>query len=110
VKARIRRVGTSAVVKLSGKIVIGSGNEDLEEVVAELVEGGAGRIVLDLERVSYIDSSGLGSMVACRRTASERGVEVVLLRPAGKVADLLALSGLEEVFPIFHDEAEALVG
>jgi anti-sigma B factor antagonist len=107
-KSRIRKVGKATIVALSGKITIGAGDEDLEETLMSLLDEGTDRIVLDLRRVGYVDSSGLGSMVACKRAAEERGVDVVLLGPSGKVHDLLHLTGLVEVFNIFSDEAEAL--
>ena len=107
-RARVRNVGRTAVLKLSGKIAVGSGEQALEDVVAGLLEGGVSRIVLDLERVSYMDSSGLGSLVAARRAASEMGAELALLRPGGKVLDLLQLSGLLHMFPIYDDESKAV--
>lgn len=107
-RARVRRVGTSAVLKLSGKIAIGSGNEEMGEAIATLLEEGAKRVVIDLERVSYIDSSGLGTIVACRRTALEAGAEIALLRPVGKVADLLKLTGLDQVFHVYDDEEASI--
>jgi anti-sigma B factor antagonist len=107
-KARVRRLGSAAVLKLSGKIAIGSGSDELTDSVLDLLEDGCLRIVLDLERVSYVDSSGLGTIVACRKSALDKGAEVVLLKPVGKVFDLLQLTGLWEILPVFSDEGEAL--
>jgi len=110
VRARIREANTGAVVKLSGKISVGAGDLKLEEIVGSLLESGKKRIVLDLERVSYLDSSGLGSMVACQKAAAEKDAELVLLRPTGKVLDVLILTGLKQFFAIFQDESVALAG
>ena len=71
-------------------------------------KGQARRIVIDLSKVSYMDSSGLGALVACRRTAAAQDIPLVLLKPGGKVRDLLQLTGLGELFRIFQDEGEAL--
>ena len=47
-------------------------------------------------------------MVAGHKAAAEKGVELVLLRPTGKVLDVLVLTGLKRIFTIFEDEAQAL--
>jgi anti-anti-sigma factor len=109
VKSRLRTAGDAAVLHLSGQIVIGNGDAALTDAVNRILDRGAARkIVIDLARVSYMDSSGLGALVACRRTAAAREVPLVLLRPAGKVNDLLQLTGLGEMFRVFEDEGEAL--
>ena len=106
-RAKLKSVGDASILKLSGQIVIGGGDAALIEAVTRLLDGGAKRVVIDLSRVSYMDSSGLGALVACRRTAAAQDVPLVLLHPAGKVRDLLQLTGLGELFRIFQDEGEA---
>ncbi len=108
-KASIRNVGHVAVVDLSGKITIGEGDVVLREKVNELLDGGTQHILLNLEKVSYMDSAGIGELVACYKRAKEKNGTVKLLNPSGKVYDLLQLTKLEEVFETFADEGEALV-
>jgi anti-sigma B factor antagonist len=108
-KASVRRIGDVSVVDLSGKITIGEGDVVLRERVTELLEGGAKAILLNLQKVSYMDSAGIGELVACYKRAKERNGTVKLLNPSGKVYDLLQLTKLEEVFETFRDEKEALV-
>ena len=107
-KATVRQVGKVAVVDLSGKITIGEGDVILRERVTELLEGGNQNILLNLEKVSYMDSAGIGELVACYKRAKEKDGTVKLLNPTGKVFDLLQLTKLEEVFETFKDEREAL--
>lgn len=107
-KATVRQVGKVAVVDLSGKITIGEGDVILRERVSELLEGGNQNILLNLEKVSYMDSAGIGELVACYKRAKEKDGTVKLLNPTGKVFDLLQLTKLEEVFETFKDEREAL--
>ena len=64
-KATVRQVGKVSVVDLSGKITIGEGDVILRERVSELLEGGNQNILLNLEKVSYMDSAGIGELVAC---------------------------------------------
>lgn len=108
-KANVRQIGHVNVVDLSGKITIGEGDVVLREKVGELLDGGNKAILLNLEKVSYMDSAGIGELVACYKRAKETGGEVKLLNPSGKVYDLLQLTKLEEVFETYRDEGEALV-
>jgi len=73
------------------------------------LDAGNHHILLNLEKVSYMDSAGIGELVACYKRSKEKGGNVKLLNPSGKVYDLLSLTKLEEVFETFKDEKEALV-
>lgn len=108
-KVNVRQFGHVAVVDLSGKITIGEGDVVLREKVGELLDDGQHSILLNLEKVSYMDSAGIGELVACYKRAKEKDGTVKLLNPSGKVYDLLQLTKLEEVFETFKDEKEALV-
>ena len=108
-KAMVRQIGHVSVVDLSGKITIGEGDVILREKVQEVLDGGNLNVLLNLEKVSYMDSAGIGELVACFKRAKEKGGVVKLLNPSGKVYDLLQLTKLEEVFETYKDEKEALV-
>ena len=108
-KVSTREFGDVTVVDLSGKITIGEGDVVLRERVHELLDGGRKKILLNLEKVSYMDSAGIGELVACYKRAIEKEGTVKLLNPSGKVYDLLQLTKLEEVFETFREEKEALV-
>jgi anti-sigma B factor antagonist len=108
-KTKVRQIGKVSLVDLAGKITIGAGDVQLREAVVELLEGGNRNILLNLERVSYMDSAGIGELVACYKRAKEREGIVKLVNPTGKVYDLLQLTKLEEIFDVFKDEKEALV-
>ena len=108
-KVGIRNIGHVAIVDLTGKITIGEGDVVLREKVNELFDSGQQNVLLNLEKVSYMDSAGIGELVACYKRAKEKGGSVKLLNPSGKVYDLLQLTKLEEVFETYKDEKEALV-
>ena len=108
-KASVRNIGHVSVVDLSGKITIGEGDVVLRNTVQGLLDSGRPNILLNLEKVSYMDSAGLGELVACYKRTKEKKGNVKLLNPSGKVYDLLSLTKLEEVFETFKDEKEALV-
>ncbi len=108
-KANVRTIGHVSVVDLSGKITIGDGDVVMREKVSELLDAGDANVLLNLEKVSYMDSAGIGELVACYKRAKEKSGTVKLLNPSGKVFDLLQLTKLEEVFETYKDEKEALV-
>lgn len=108
-KATVRNIGEVSVVDLTGKITIGEGDVVLREKVNELLDAGHKKVLLNLEKVKYMDSAGIGELVACFKRAREKNAAVKLLNPSGKVYDLLQLTKLEEVFDTFRDEKEALV-
>jgi anti-sigma B factor antagonist len=108
-KASVRQIGKVSIVDLSGKITIGDGDVVLRERVMGLLDNGQQSILLNLAKVSYMDSAGIGELVACYKRAKEKDGTVKLLNPTGKVFDLLQLTKLEEVFETYRDEKEALV-
>ena len=108
-KATVRSVGNVAVVDLSGRITIGEGDVVLREQVHSLLDEGQAKIVLNLNKVNYMDSAGIGELVASYKRSKEHDGIVKLLNPSGKVFDLLQLTKLEDVFETFRDEKEALV-
>ena len=103
-KINVRNVGNVAVVDLSGKITIGEGDILLRDKIQELLESGKKNLLLNMEKVSYMDSAGIGELVACYKRAREKSGTVKLLKASGKVADLLQLTKLQEVFETFENE------
>jgi anti-sigma B factor antagonist len=107
-KANARHHGKVTVVDLSGKITIGEGDIKLRQAVNALLDEGRKNIILNLGGVSYMDSAGIGELVACYKRTREKGATLKLLNPNGKVHDLLILTKLQEIFDIYRDEREAL--
>ena len=103
-KLNVRQIGQVAVVDLTGKITVGEGDAVLREGVLKLLQNDRKQILLNLREVPYIDSSGLGEMVACYKGAREKNGTVKLLNPSEKVNELLQITRLEEVFETYRDE------
>jgi anti-sigma B factor antagonist len=82
--------------------------EDLGETINALLDTGVGRVVLNLEKVRFIDSAGLGQLIACRKRTLDRGGDIKLLNPGRQVKDVLVMTLLADVFEIFDDEAGAV--
>jgi anti-sigma B factor antagonist len=104
----VREVGDVTVLDLRGRISFGEGSVQLREAVHGLIGKGARNILLNLEQVSHIDSSGLGELVSAYTAARNQHGEVKLLNPVRKIYDLLQLTKLSTVFDIRDDEASAI--
>ncbi len=107
-KSSIRDVGDVRIIELEGKIAIGAGDVKLRELVHRALDEGRKKIVLDLEGVSAIDSSGIGEMVAAYTTVARRGGRLALARLSRKIDDVLQVTQLVTVFDIFDDPEEAV--
>jgi anti-sigma B factor antagonist len=107
-KVNVRSEGDISVVDLSGKITIGEGDVVLRETVENLLKEGKSKLLLNLSRISYMDSAGIGELVACYKRSRDKGGHLKLLNPSGKVYDLLQLTKLEEIFETYRDEGEAI--
>ena len=106
-KLSVRREGSVLVFDMSGKLGEYAA-EILRQAVDRVLKENKKLILLNLARVSYMDSPGIGELVACyKRTREKKGI-LKLLNPSGKVYDLLQLTKLEEVFESFRDEREAI--
>ncbi|HXD20202.1 MAG TPA: STAS domain-containing protein [Vicinamibacterales bacterium] len=103
-----RVVGSVTVLDLAGKLVLGDGDTLLKDKIHSLVFQDRKNIVLNLGGVSYVDSSGLGSMVASFVTAKNNGGHVKLLNLTSRLQDLLAIAKLLTVFETFDTEADAV--
>ncbi|HEY3174293.1 MAG TPA: STAS domain-containing protein [Candidatus Polarisedimenticolia bacterium] len=107
-KVSMREVGKVSILDLNGKITIGKGDLILKDAVENALKEGRSRLLLNLEKVSYMDSAGIGELVACfKRVVEKKGV-MKLVNPEGRVQDLLALTKLDEYFETYQSEQEAL--
>lgn len=105
-----RQVGDITIVDLSGRITLGDGSVVLREILTELTQGGHLKIILNLEDVDYIDSSGIGELVSAYTTSQSGNGELKLLNLTRRVHDLLQITKLYTVFDIYSDERSALAG
>ena len=108
VNFKIRQVGDVTVMDMTGRIVLGEGSTALREALRDLVTHGDKKILLNLGDVSYIDSSGVGELVAGFTTVTNRGGQLKLLNLAKRVQDLLQITKLYTVFEVHDNEAKAL--
>ena len=96
------------IVELRGRATIGSSNEMLANKLRETVDGGASKLLVNLEGVSQIDSSGISTLVRNYVTLGKKGGALKLMKPAGRVREVLEVTRLTSCIPTFDDETKAL--
>ena len=96
-----RRVDEVVIIDLSGKLTLGSGDVKLRQIIRDLLDRGEKKIVLNLDKVGYMDSAGVGELVASFTTAQSQGAAMKLL-------NLTQFTQLISVFESHTDEAEAV--
>jgi anti-sigma B factor antagonist len=97
-----------AILDLKGRLTVGEPSSRLREMVGEVTSQGSLKVVLNLEHVDYIDSTGLGSMVICFTTFQKAGGSLKLLKLNRRNVELLLLTKLSTVFELFGDEQDAV--
>ena len=104
---KIRRMGDVPVVELSGD-VDGYTCAKLRDAIIDLLEAGDCKVVISMAKVSYIDSSGLGTLVGGLRRINEHDGGLVLSGAGPQIRKVLSITGLSKVFSVFDNEAEAV--
>jgi anti-sigma B factor antagonist len=107
-KLRKRTVDGILAIECSGRIVFGDESSLLRDEVKKAIHDGQKRIVLNLAEVNYIDSGGLGTLVALHTTAHNAGGKITLASLTKRVDDVMQVTKLLTVFEVHHTEYEAL--
>jgi anti-sigma B factor antagonist len=100
------RNGDVCAVTLDGEIDVYTAPRLKEELVS-VVESGCPNVIVDMEKVGFIDSSGLGVLVSALRRARERDGVVRIVCTRDNILKIFRITGLDKVFPIFSDMDEA---
>jgi anti-sigma B factor antagonist len=82
--------------------------QELDELRREVLEQSDTRVIIDLSRVTRIDSAGLGQLMSCYSHLVKNRGALKMLNPAPEIKNLLDMTGLSTLIPTFHDEQEAL--
>ena len=108
VRINSRDVDGVAIVDVSGRITLGEGSSVVRDALRDLVTKGRKQILLNLGDVSYIDSSGVGELIAGYTTITNHGGTLKLVGLTRRVKDLLQITKLYTVFDIHEDEVHAI--
>ena len=96
------------ILDLKGRITAGPEASSLREKVAQSAAAGSKNLILNLQNVDYIDSTGLGTLVICATSLRKNGGNVKLVNLNRRNIELLVMTKLATVFEIFNDEQDAV--
>jgi anti-sigma B factor antagonist len=107
-KMTTREVDGVTVVALDGRIVLGEESNALREKVKSLIAEGKTKVVLNMANITFIDSAGLGTLVAAHHSAKSQGAALKLAHLGSKFQEVLQITKLLTVFDVYNTEAEAV--
>jgi anti-sigma B factor antagonist len=108
VQSVIRHAGNVVIVDLSGRVTAGESAGTFRDMMQKLADAGHKNVLLNLKDISYIDSMGLGEMVGACTTVRKLGGDLKLVNPQQRIAKLLEITHLSNLFAIFSEEQAAL--
>ena len=103
-----RPVGSVTVLDITGRLTIDRGAQHLKDKINSLIAQDRTQIILNLKDVPYIDSGGLGQLVASFGSVMRAKGALKLLNISSRNHDLLSITRLVTVFESFESEAEAV--
>ena len=106
-KLNERTIAGVTILDLEGRLTFTAGS-DMGRRVQALLVGGTTQLLLNLERVSYVDSAGLGAIIEAFTVSQHRAVRLKLLNPTERTRHLLEITGLARIVESFDSEAAAI--
>jgi anti-sigma B factor antagonist len=103
------RQGGVAVARVTGRLDFAAA-PNARDQFANAVAGGQNKLVVDLSKVEFVDSAGLGTLIGGMRRARQAGGDLRIANPTDQVTMLLSLTSLDQVLKIHPTIEEAILG
>ncbi len=103
-----RTAGKVVILDISGTVVLGESSQQLAQTLADTLGDDLKGVVLNLEKIDYMDSTGLGELVGYLTKFEEAKKRIAVLNPQPRVVKLLTITKLDRVFKVFEKESAAL--
>jgi len=107
-KCQIEAHEGALLLKVSGPIEIGRGDVKLREILQDIKQRGERRVILDLAGVTHMDSSGMGELIANYTDLTRSGITMALTRVNTRIYDLMQITHLVTVFPVYDSNEDAM--
>ena len=105
----IRENGNICTLKLKGRLVAGEPVAQLEHAFQTALAAGHNFLILDLEEMPYLDSSGIGSIVNLLRVSTKAGGNTKLVKPSPFVSKTFKMCGILGLFSVYETQEDAVV-
>ncbi|MFZ0959704.1 MAG: STAS domain-containing protein [Terriglobia bacterium] len=103
-----KEVNGVTVLQVSGRVVLGEESNQLRTKLKTILSQGKTRVVLDLAGVAYIDSAGLGTLVAGFTSAQNQGANLKLANLTKRFDEQLHITKLVTVFDVYNNVEDAV--
>ena len=100
--------GAVTIIVVRGVIKLGESARTFHRFLGEVLDRGTNPVVVDLEGIDHVDSTGLGELVGYLQRFEEQGRRLAFVNPARRLRKLFELTRLDQIVPIFDDRAEAV--
>ncbi len=104
----MRESSSITILDLVGKIILGTGDRKLKEVIDTLLAEDKRNILLNFNGVTYMDSSGIGQLVHSLRTVKADCGHLKIVNASNKIYKTFDIMKLLPIFEVYSDEKEAL--
>jgi anti-sigma B factor antagonist len=101
---RVRKVNQVAILDLEGRLIMGEPVEKLDEQVSDLLKAGTKCLAINLGGLTYVDSTGIASMVDAATGAKDAGAKCKFFAATSRVLQLLRIARVDTAFVILADE------
>jgi anti-sigma B factor antagonist len=108
IELSVRQIAGVTIFDLAGRMESGTEGQTLHAALLHAFDQGHRWLLLNCAGLSSVDSSGLGDLVAAHTSILRRGGVVRLLHPTERIAHLLAVTRLDTLLDVYHDESAAL--
>jgi len=95
------------IIEVAGRVVYESENE-FRKSIMDLIAQDRVKLVLDLSKLSYINSSGLGILINLLKTVQAKGGDIKLAGLQGELRELFSITSLDQIFSVFSTPDEAV--
>jgi anti-sigma B factor antagonist len=100
--------GEVTIVVVRGVIKLGESANTFSQFLGKVLAEGSNPVLIDLEGIDHVDSTGLGELVGYLQRFEEQGRRMAFINPARRLRKLFELTRLDEVVPIYDDRARAI--
>lgn len=103
-----RRHGQHTILRVEGIVRMGESAQFLAQTLEKLLTDEGGNVLVDLARINYIDSTGIGELVGYFGKFREKERRLILVQPADRIRKLLEVAKLDSIFPTYDSLDAAL--
>lgn len=107
-KIKIRKTDSVAILDLSGKLMGGPDADVFKETIKQLIQEGYKNVLVNLAHVPWVNSTGLGILIAGYTTLKREGGILKLTHVTDRIESILMITKLGTIFESFSDENAAL--